>query len=49
MMYPQQISYKGYLALGGCQNKALYSKAVYIGSWFSHWTYWYNPFTCEAI
>jgi len=36
----QQISYKGFCALGGLNNPKLYTRAVYLNGWYMHTTYW---------
>ncbi len=35
-----QISYLGYCQLGGARNPRLMSRAVYLGPYFMHTTYW---------
>ena len=36
----EQITYRGWCALGGAANPRMYSRAVYLGKHFMHWTYW---------
>lgn len=37
---PQQITYHGFCALGGLTNPRLFTRAVYLGKWYMHTTYW---------
>lgn len=36
----QQITYAGFCALGVLTNPRLSTRAVYLGKWYMHTTYW---------
>jgi alpha-glucosidase (family GH31 glycosyl hydrolase) len=44
MMY-QQISYQAYCALGGAKNPGLFSRPVYLGTWYMYTAY----YLCEML
>lgn len=43
MMY-NQISYKGFCALGGLSNPRLFTKAVYLGKYYMYTAYYLRSY-----